>query len=85
MMTNGRSSDVTDVLLERACGEFVEMPGLRLTLPQAKRLWGLDEPTCVRLLERLVAAGFLCRTVRGYARASDGRLAGPRARTDEKQ
>jgi predicted metalloprotease len=61
------------------------MPGLRLTLPQAKRLWDLDEQTCVRTLERLVEFGFLCRTACGYARASDGRIVCPRARTEEER
>jgi hypothetical protein len=84
MLTNGRLSDPTDVLLERMFGEFAEMPGLQLTLPQAKRLWNLDEQMCVRLLEQLVEFGFLCRTARGYARASDGAIACPRARVEEK-
>jgi hypothetical protein len=85
ILTNGRSGDVIDELIERVYGEFVEMPGLRLTLPQAKRLWDLDEQTCVRLLERLVEFGFLCRTVCGYARACDGRIACPRARSEEQR
>lgn len=28
---------------DRVRGEFLEMPGLRLTMPQARRLWGLEE------------------------------------------
>jgi hypothetical protein len=84
LLTNGRRNAI-DVLIERAFGEFVEMPGLRLTLAQAKRLWGLDEPTCVRVLERLVEFGFLCRTSCDYARASDGRIACPRARAEEER
>ena len=31
-----------DDVLQRIQGEFVEMPGLRLTAAQAQRLWGLD-------------------------------------------
>lgn len=58
------------------------MPGLRLTVPQAGRLWGLDERTCGRLLERLVEFGFLCRAGCKYARATDGRIACPRARAE---
>ena len=85
ILTNGRSSDVTDDLLERVYGEFVEMPGLRLTLPQAKRLWDLDDQMCVQLLERLVEFGFLCRSAGVYARASDGPIACPRARIEEEQ
>ena len=73
MLRNRRGSDVSDALLERAYGEFVEMPGLQLTSVQAQRLWGLDGPTCVQLLECLVELNFLCRTQCGYARASTGR------------
>jgi hypothetical protein len=29
-------------LVERVRAEFIEMPGLHLTLPQAARLWGLE-------------------------------------------
>ena len=85
VLTNGESSDDTGPLLGRLYGEFVEMPGLRLTLAQAKRLWGLDEPTCVRLLDRLVEFGLLCRTVCGYARATDGRIACPRGRSEDER
>jgi DNA-binding IclR family transcriptional regulator len=49
-------------LLRRAKSEFVEMPGLRLTEPQARRLWGLDQASCSRLLDTLVNARFLSRT-----------------------
>jgi hypothetical protein len=83
ILTNGHGNDVADVLIGRVFGEFVEMPGLRLTVAQAKRLWDLDEQTCVRILDRLVEFGLLCRTGCGYGRASDGRIACPRARTQE--
>jgi hypothetical protein len=43
-------------------GEFLEMPGLRLTEPQARRLWGLDHAACTALLNALVDANFLFRT-----------------------
>ena len=33
-------------VLQRIQGEFVEMPGLRLTAAQAQRLWGLDRDVC---------------------------------------
>jgi len=49
-------------LLRRVRSEFVEMPGLRLTEPQARRLWGLDQASCSMLLERLVEVRFLTRT-----------------------
>jgi hypothetical protein len=61
-----------DDLLQRVYGEFLEMPGLRLTCPQAQRLWGLDEQTCRTVLDFLVEARFLCRLDRGaYFRATD--------------
>jgi hypothetical protein len=64
---------IDDGMLQRVCGEFLEMPGLRLTCKQAQRLWGLDEPTCRALLEFLVGAGFLRPSANGmYARTSDG-------------
>lgn len=51
-------------------GEFQEVPGLHLTKPQVRRLWGLDPPTCDALLDALVDGRFLKRTHDGaYARA----------------
>jgi hypothetical protein len=55
----------TDETLERVRGEFLEMPGLCLTLAQARRLWGLDAPSCDTLLSALVDAKFLFRTRHG--------------------
>ena len=73
--------EVSDVILRRICGEFIEMPGMRLTLSQAQRLWGLDERTCQVLLEYLVDTKFLCRSAHGnYGRTSDGPAPLPRAR-----
>jgi DNA-binding IclR family transcriptional regulator len=46
-------------LLRRVRGEFKEMPGLRLSLEQAMRLWSLDRATCVEVLSQLQAARFL--------------------------
>ncbi len=42
--------------------EYLEVPGLHLTKPQARRLWSLDETTCDALLEALVDARFLTKT-----------------------
>lgn len=41
-------------VMERVLGEYREMPGLALTLDQARRLWGCDDVTCRRLAEALV-------------------------------
>lgn len=51
-----------DEVLQRIQGEFVEMPGLRLTTAQAQRLWGLERDVCDALLEALVDAKFLSQT-----------------------
>ena len=48
--------------LRRVKGEYLEMPGLRLTPAQAQRLWGLDRESCEALLGALVDARFLCKT-----------------------
>jgi hypothetical protein len=48
-----------DEVLQRIQGEFVDMPGLRLTATQAQRLWGLDRDVCDALLGALVDAKFL--------------------------
>ncbi|HSC26046.1 MAG TPA: hypothetical protein VLD67_02155 [Vicinamibacterales bacterium] len=64
--------------LRRIFGEYLEMPGLRLTPAQAQRLFGLDGPTCAMLLDFLVEAGFLCRVGAGaYGRLTDGPVAHP--------
>jgi hypothetical protein len=52
-------------LVTRIRGEYREMPGLRLTLAQACRLWQLDSGECSRALNALVAQQFLRRTSSG--------------------
>ena len=65
-----RRLDVPAEWLQRIRGEYSEIPDLRLTEPQARRLWGLDPATCRALLDALVRAGFLRRTVNAtYVRA----------------
>jgi hypothetical protein len=54
-----------DDLLRRVQGEFLEMPGLRLTEAQACRLWGLDLASCAALLALLIDANFLFRAGNG--------------------
>ena len=49
-------------VLRRVKGEFLEMPGLRLTEAQARRLWALDAASCAALLGALVDANFLFKT-----------------------
>ena len=52
----------TEDVLRRVQGEFLEMPGLRLTEAQARRLWNLDQASCAALLGALVDANFLFKT-----------------------
>ena len=68
-----RSVDNAEQMLSRICGEYLEMPGLRLTCTQAERLWGLESQVCLDLLEVLVESGFLWRAKDGaYGRLTDG-------------
>ena len=52
-------------LVDRVRCEFLEMPGLRLTIPQAARLWGLDLPSCEAVVDVLIRCEFLQRTASG--------------------
>ena len=45
--------------MSRIRSEYIEMPGLVLTLPQAARLWSLSESRSALLLSMLVETGFL--------------------------
>jgi len=49
--------------------EYLEMPGLKLTVPQASRLIALDPDKTQPLLDALVDTGFLRRTPGGFVRA----------------
>lgn len=61
-----------DEVLQRIQGEYVEMPGLRLTAAQAQRLWGLDRDVCDALLGALVDAKFLSQTRDGSFIRTEG-------------
>jgi hypothetical protein len=62
-----------EALMRRVCGEYREMPGMRLTVDQAMRLWMLDRRTCSGVLDSLVAARFLEQDSNGrYAKAHGG-------------
>jgi hypothetical protein len=57
----------------RIRGEYLEMPGLRLSLDQASRLWGLERAACESLLDALVGVSFLQRDRDGrYLRRGSG-------------
>lgn len=59
---------VHDATLQRLRSEYLEMPGLKVTLPQAARLWGIGLRESEALLTELVDDGFLVRDVRGTYR-----------------
>ena len=66
--------DVDDVVLLRARGEYLEMPGLRLTPAQAQRLLGVDSVTAHSVIQTLVEAKFLRQAPDGaFVRADSGR------------
>jgi len=69
------ASSPSPALLTRIRSEYMEMPGLRLTLLQARRLWTIDALTCASALAALETAGFLARTRDGaYVLANSERL-----------
>jgi hypothetical protein len=71
MMTASHEDSITR-LLTRIRGEFLEMPGLRLTSAQAARLWAVDRRTSEWILDGLTTAGFLLRNQDGaYLLATD--------------
>ena len=67
-------------VVDRVRMDFVEMPELELTLPQAVRLWTLGADDCRYVIDSLVDAGFLAwtpkrtivRKVRDPLRRPDG-------------
>ena len=59
------SSESVRGLARRIESEYVEMPGLSVTLPQAQRLWAADRHTCQMVFDRLIARGVLRRTTKG--------------------
>lgn len=66
------TDDGFDRALRLARADYRDMPGLRLTVDQACRLWALDEHVCDAVLRTLVDVRFLrrCETpVPSYIRA----------------
>lgn len=71
-LTQTRLTPRISTLLLRIEGEYREMPGLKLTEAQARRLWDLDGDTCSLVLMTLLEQRFLKCTASGmYIRASD--------------
>ena len=63
-MYTSRVQPLNDIV-SRVRREFLEMPGLRLTEPQARRLWTLEPSLCTAALTTLVDSGFLLQTPDG--------------------
>ena len=58
-------------LAQRIREEFEEIPGLRVTIDEGARFWGLDEDVCELVLAELLADGFLSRGIdQRYRQAS---------------
>ena len=54
-----------DDVLRRIRVEYIEMPDLKLTRAQARRLWNLTQEACDAALAILVRTGFLGQTTDG--------------------
>ena len=62
----GTSDSTIDVIRR----EFGEMPGMRLTRAQIRRLWNLSLSECDRVVDALIADGFLVQTSGGHLRST---------------
>jgi len=74
MQTNTPSAVLTDRTVDadletRIRAEFAEMPGLKLTLPQASRLFNVESVRCERILIGLVTDGELWNSGESFLRA----------------
>lgn len=54
-----------ETLIMRMQGDFLDRPGLELTLPKAQKRFGVDETTCEAVLDVLTDASVLARTHEG--------------------
>jgi hypothetical protein len=68
-------------LCNRVRAEFREMPGMKLTLSQAARLFSIEPTRCARVLGSLVRAGELASDGRSFT----GARGGPRIRPIQEQ
>ncbi len=58
-------SMTTYAACERIQTEYIEMPDLKLTVAQVRRLCGLRADVCEAAVRVLIANGFLCRAANG--------------------
>jgi hypothetical protein len=65
MITSLPRSAPLAALLQRVREQYREMPGLKLTKPQATQYFGLAPSVCGTMLRALVMENFLSRTGEG--------------------
>jgi hypothetical protein len=75
MTTNRADACRARILSARITSEYLEMPGLSVTLAQACRLWNLDRSECTEALNSLLAVGFLRKSGGTYIRSDSGIVA----------
>jgi len=76
-------ADTIRELTRRVQAEYAEMPGLSVTLAQARRLLAADEPTCAAVFRALMQRGVLRRTAQGrYVLVQPQRRLGDRRLVD---
>lgn len=68
-------------VLRRAYDHYLDMPGLKLTCAQARRLWGLDEQTCATVITQLIERHLIEPDGEGHYRQTlEGAAAAPKLR-----
>ena len=65
------ASSSTETLFDRLRAEYLEMPGMSLTLDQVVRLCGIERSACQGMLDGLVESEFLSVKDGVYTRRSD--------------
>jgi len=60
-----RTVDSRDALARRVYTEFAEMPGLKLSIEQAARLFGVPSAVCTRVFDELIGQRLMRRTADG--------------------
>jgi hypothetical protein len=69
----------TQDVVSRIRAEFLEMPGMRLTIQQVERLFGIERILSQSVLDSLVDERFLCVTPDGlYGRLTEENVSRPR-------
>jgi hypothetical protein len=60
------------ILTAQIVAEYLEMPGLSVTMAQACRLWGLDRAECASALHTLLSVKFLRKNGDSFVRTESG-------------